>query len=114
MLFQLKLSIALSDIAAISSDGKYILARRRDIANSALAIVDVEQKRYQLLLGREYQRYSREPFYSYLYNKFAFIMDGHIIYVDFPEEYPFDALRRDNPLVPFDLDLTPYQHPPLE
>ncbi len=106
--------VASSDIAAVSSDGKYVLAHRRDIANGALAIVDVAQKKYQLLLGREYQRYSRRPFYSHLYKKFAFIMGGHIVYVDFPNKYPFDALRRDNPLVPFDLDLILYQHPPLK
>jgi hypothetical protein len=105
--------IASSDIAAISSDGKYILAYRGDIANGALAIVDVTSKKYQLLLGRDYNDYSRRAFYSQYHQKFAFDMDGHIVYVDFPEEYPFDALRRDNPLVPFDLDLTPYQHPPL-
>lgn len=106
--------VASSDIVAISPDGKFVLARRRDIANGALAIVNVAQKKYQLLLGRKYQRYSQKPFYSHLYQKFAFIMDDHIVYVDFPEEYPFDALQRDNPLVPFDLDLTPYQHPPLK
>lgn len=106
--------VASSDIAAISPDGKYVLAYRRDIANGALAIVDVAQKKYQLLLGRDYDDYSSQAFYSQHYQKFAIDMGGYIVYVDFPEEYPFDALRRDNPLVPFDLDRTPYQHPPLE
>lgn len=105
---------ASSDIVAISPDGKYILAKRGDIANYALAIVDASQRKYQLLLGRDYYDYSSRAFYSRVYKKFAFDFGGRIVYVDFPEEYPFDALRRDNPLVPFDLDLTPYQHPPLK
>ena len=79
-----------------------------------MAIVDVTQKKYQLLLGRDYDDDRSQAFYSQYHQKFAFDMNSHIVYVDFPDEYPFDALRRDNSLVPFDLDLTPYQHPPLK
>jgi hypothetical protein len=82
-----------SDIKAISPDGKYILAKNFDLPNGVCTIIDVKAKKYQLLMGRDYNKYS--AFYSYKKEKFAFDFGSHIIYVDFPEEYPFDALRTD-------------------
>lgn len=88
-----------SSIMAISPDGKYILGTRHfDLPNYPCAIFDVENKKYQLLLGRPYWKY--QAFYSYEKEKFAFNVDGRIIYIDFLEEYPFDALRKDNPDIP--------------
>ena len=103
---------AAADIYAISPDGKYILAKRKDLPNGPRAIIDVATKKYQLLLGREYQK--AQAFYSYQKEKFAFDFGDRIVYVDFPKEYPFDALNPDNPEVPFDLDLKPFQHPPFK
>jgi hypothetical protein len=80
-----------SDIIAISPDGRYILAENFDMPNGVCLIIDVRTKKYQLLLGRDYNKYA--AFYSYEKEKFAFDFGSHIIYVDFPEEYPFDALK---------------------
>ena len=102
---------AAADIYAISPDGN-ILTKRKDLPNGPRAIIDVATKKYQLLLGREYQK--AQAFYSYQKEKFAFDFGDRIVYVDFPKEYPFDALNPDNPEVPFDLDLKPFQHPPFD
>ena len=102
---------AAADIYAISPDGRYIVAKRRDLPNGPRAIINVATKKYQLLLGRNYQE--AQVFYSYQKKKFAFDFGDQIVYVDFPEEYPFDALNRENPEVPFSLDLKPFQHPPF-
>lgn len=90
---------AFSEIIAISPDGKYILGTRHfDLPNSPCAIFDVENKKYQLLLGRNYSK--AHAFYSYKEKKFAFDFGGWLVYVDFPKEFPFDALRKDNPDIP--------------
>lgn len=88
-----------TDIVAISPNGKYVLAERLfDLPNRPLAIIDVENKKYQLLLGRKYS--AANAFYSYKKEKFAFHFGDKIIYIDFPKEYPFDALRKNNPDIP--------------
>lgn len=88
-----------SNILAITPDGKYILATRHfDLPNKPCAIIDVENKRYQLLLGRDYSK--ADAFYSYKEKKFAFDFEGRIVYIDFPKEYPFDALQKENPSIP--------------
>jgi hypothetical protein len=88
-----------SNILAITPDGKYILATRQfDMPNKPCAIIDVENKKYQLLLGRDYSK--ADAFYSYKEKKFAFDFEGQIVYVDFPLEYPFDALRKGNSDIP--------------
>lgn len=88
-----------SEILAISPDGKYILGTRHfDLPNSPCAIFDVENKRYQLLLGRNYSK--AHTFYSYKEKKFAFDFGGYIVYIDFPKDYPFDAMHKDNPYIP--------------
>jgi hypothetical protein len=90
---------AFTEIIAVSPDGKYILGTRHfDLPNSPCAIIDVEHKKYQLLLGRDYSK--AKAFYSNNEKKFAFDFGGKIVYVDFPKEYPFNALRRDNPDIP--------------
>ena len=105
-----------TDILAISPDGKYILGTRFwDRQKTTAVIVDVEHKKYQMLLGRDYAE--RKTFYSYYENKFAFDFKGYLIYVDFPESYPFDALQWRNEEIP---DWTEkefwsqFQHPPLD
>jgi hypothetical protein len=105
-----------TDIIAISPDGKYILGTRFwDRQKTTAVIVDVEHKKYQMLLGRDYAE--RKTFYSYYKSKFAFDFKGYLIYVDFPEGYPFDALKWRNEEIP---DWTEkefwsqFQHPPLD
>jgi hypothetical protein len=80
-----------SDIIAISPDGRYILAENYDLPNGVCIVIDVRKKKYQLLMGRDYSKHP--AFYSYEKGKFAFDFGEHIIYVDFPEAYPFDALK---------------------
>lgn len=102
-------------IIAISPDGKYILGSRFfDRQKNTCVIVDVESKKYQMLLGRDY--FNHKSFYSYYENKFAFDFKGYLIYVDFPGSYPFNALNWRNEEIP---DWTEkefwskYQHDPL-
>jgi hypothetical protein len=83
-----------SNILAISPNGKYILIERQDMINSTCAILDVENKRYQLLLGRDYRKYNF--FYSYKKNKFSYVIKDKIIYVDFPHRYPFNAIEKED------------------
>jgi len=77
-------------------------------------IIEVASKKYQMLLGRDY--YKHKSFYSHHENKFAFDFTGYLIYVDFPDKYPFDALNWRNEEIP---DWTEkefwskYQHDPL-
>ncbi len=105
-----------SSILAITPDGKYILAERKfDLPNGPRAIIDVENKKYQLLLGRAYRDFT--PFYSFKKKKFGFYKKDIIIYVDFPQEYPYDALKRENDDIPSWRNIEyfdKFKHTPLE
>lgn len=107
---------AFSDIMEISPNGKYILAERiGDLVNGPSAIINVSEKKYQLLLGRNYQR--ARAFYSYIEEKFAFHFGDRIVYVNFPKVYPFDALRKNNPDIPHPSNKEFYKqfiHPPFD
>ncbi|MCR5695962.1 MAG: hypothetical protein K6G73_03180 [Marinilabiliaceae bacterium] len=82
-------------IRAVSSDGKYILAQNQNtISNWSCAIINVEQKKYQVLLGRNYC--NRPVFYSDEEQKFGFAFGKKIVYVDMPKTFPFDALEKKN------------------
>ena len=82
-------------IRAISSDGEYILAENKNTINQySCAIIDVKQKKYQVLLGRNYC--SRTVIYSDEEQKFGFIFGKKIVYVDMPKTFPFDALEKRN------------------
>lgn len=105
-----------SKIVAISPDSKYILATRFfDTQHTTCVIIDVEEKKYQLLLGRDYAK--AKAFYSYHEEKFAFDFGGWIVYIDLPKEFPFNALNWRNSEIP---DVTEhsfweqYLHPPFE
>lgn len=82
-------------IRAVSSDGKYILAQNQNtISNWSCAIINVDQKKYQVLLGRNYC--NRLVFYSNEEKKFGFVFGETIIYIDMPKTFPFDALEKKN------------------
>ena len=90
-------------LLAVSADGKYILGTRFfDVQEITAVILDVEQKKYQLLLGRDYVGHNsrRDVFYSFHKQRFAFDFGGYLVYVDFPESYPFDALKWRNEQIP--------------
>jgi len=86
-------------IISISPDGKYVLGSRFfDTQKNTCVIIDVESKKYQMLLGRDY--YKAKAFYSYYEEKFAFDFKGYLIYVDMPEKFPFNALNWKNEEIP--------------
>ncbi len=104
-----------TNIKSISPDGNYILGTRFwDRQKNTDVILNVEQQKYQMLLGRDYAKY--KAFYSEHEKKFAYDFEGYLIYVDFPENYPFDALKWKNEEIP---DWTEeefwkqYEHAPL-
>jgi hypothetical protein len=78
-------------ILAIDDSAQYILGKRYyDLPNGAPVIINIEQKKYQILLGREY--YRMDAFYSKKLKKFAYDHKGTIYYIDLPEKFPFNAL----------------------
>ncbi|MEM0941954.1 MAG: hypothetical protein AAGI25_19510 [Bacteroidota bacterium] len=88
-----------TDIKAISPDGQSLLGIRFwDRQQNTAVVVDVKQRKYQMLLGRDYAK--RKAFYSYHEKKFAFDFKGYLIYVALPESYPFDALEWRNEEIP--------------
>ncbi len=104
-----------TDIMAISSDGRFILGTRFwDRQKTTAVIIDVESRKYQMLLGRDYGK--MRAFYSEREKKFAFQFRNHLIYIDLPGTFPFDALKWKNEEIP---DWTEeefwkqFDHPPL-
>ena len=83
------------EIRAISNDGKYILAENKNtLSEYSCSIINVEMKKYQVLLGRNYC--NRRVIYSDEEQKFGFIFGKKIVYVDMPKTFPFDALEKKN------------------
>jgi hypothetical protein len=101
-----------SNILTISPDGRHILIERQNLINSPRAILDTETRQYQILSGRDYRKY--KFFFSYKKKKFAFVFNGKIIYIDFPEKYPFDALMKEDKDIIQLLKNSKYQNKPLE
>ncbi|MBO7496436.1 MAG: hypothetical protein J6T98_07770 [Salinivirgaceae bacterium] len=77
----------------VSPDGKYILGKKYFQGKAVAVILDVEAKKFDYLLGREYLRYGY--FYSPAYKKFAFDTESHIIYINYPQEFPFNSIGED-------------------
>ncbi len=104
-----------TDLIGVSPDGNYILGSRfLDRQKTTAVIIEVSSRKYQMLLGRDYP--SGRPFYSLYENKFAFSIKGHIIYIDFPESYPFDALTWRNEEIPDWTETefwSQFEHPPF-
>ncbi len=81
------------EILLISPDGRFILGKKDLFGRKVAVILDVENKRYDYILGRDYLKYN--CFYSFVYNKFAFDTKGYIIYIDYPDKFPFSAIGVD-------------------
>jgi hypothetical protein len=80
------------NLVQISPDGKFILGQKYLYGEYTPVIIDVASRRFQYLLGREYpMSYS---FYSPHQKKFAFDLGTHLVYISFPDTYPFDALNQ--------------------
>lgn len=75
----------------ISPDKKYILGGQYLYGKYCPVIIDLEQKKFQYILGRDYPL--DRCFYSTYEKKFAFDFDDRIIYVETPDVFPFDALK---------------------
>jgi len=82
------------EIESITPDGKYIIGSKYLFGKYASVIVDVSVKRYQYMLGRDY--YRDRMFYSNLEKKFVFDFGDRLVYLEMPENLPFDALKRPN------------------
>jgi hypothetical protein len=79
------------ELLSLTPDGKYILGAKYLYGKHTAVILNVESRRFQYIMGRDYLNYPF--FYSELEKKFAFDFGNHIIYVDFPRTFPFDSLR---------------------
>jgi hypothetical protein len=79
------------ELLSISPDRKYILGAKYLYGEYTAVIVDVPSRKFQYVLGREYLNH---PFYySEVEKKFGFDFGSHIIYIDLPKIFPFNALR---------------------
>jgi hypothetical protein len=79
------------EIKQITPDGKFILGKKYLYGKYTPVIVNVDTKRYQYILGRNY--FFDYCYYSHLEEKFAFDIGEKIVYIEFPKDYPFDALE---------------------
>jgi len=79
------------ELINITPDGRFILGGKYLHGKYTLVILNVETKKYQYILGRNYP--IDNCYYSFKEKKFAFDFGKHIVYIEFPKEYPFDALE---------------------
>jgi hypothetical protein len=80
----------------ISSDGKYILGTHKLYGKELTIMVDVTSYHYQYIIGRQY--HLKTSFYSMNEKKFAFDFGNYFIYIDFPNQYPYDAMMPFKPI----------------
>jgi hypothetical protein len=74
----------------VSPDGRYIVGRKKLRGKEFTVILDVQTHCYQYIVGRNY--HYDQCFYSLQEQKFAFAFDKHLVYINFPDEYPYDAM----------------------
>lgn len=86
------------NVCSVSEDGRYIFAVKNYVSSErACVIIDSEERKYQIILGRDYS--SMNPFYSKEEKKFGFDNGDCVIYIDMPQKFPFDALNDEFPYV---------------
>lgn len=81
------------EILLVSPDGKYILGKKNLQGKDVAVILDVDAKKFDYLLGRDYLQF--DYFFSPAYKKFAFDTENHIIYINYPNEFPFNSIGED-------------------
>jgi len=81
------------EILLVSPDGRYILGKKNLQGKDVAVILDIEAKKFDYLLGRDYLQY--DYFFSPAYKKFAFDTENHIIYINYPNEFPFNSVGED-------------------
>jgi hypothetical protein len=80
-----------TELLNISPDGKYILGKRNLYGKDFVIIINILAKQYKYITGRQYPY--EKCFYSYKEKKFGFIFNDHLVYIEFPEKYPNNALE---------------------
>jgi hypothetical protein len=78
------------NIKLATPDGNFFLGEKYLYGRNVPVIVNVKTKKYQFILGRDYPL--DQCYYSTEEEKFAFQYKKNIVYVEFPDEYPFNAL----------------------
>jgi hypothetical protein len=78
------------EILLTSPDGKYILGKKQLYGQACFVILDVESKKFDFVIGRDYYKY--KYFYSPGLKQFAFDASDRIIYIDYPKEFRFNAI----------------------
>ena len=81
------------EILLVSPDGRYILGKKNLQGKDVAILLDVEAKKFDYLLGRDYLQY--DYFFSPAHKKFAFDTENHIIYINYPTEFPFNSVGED-------------------
>jgi hypothetical protein len=77
----------------MSTDGKYFLGKKILYGKETLVIVDVNARKFEYLLGRDYLKH--KLFYSPGFKKFALDMDESIIYLEYPKTFRFGSFGPD-------------------
>jgi hypothetical protein len=104
------------NLIKLSPDGKFILGQKYLNGEYVPIIIDVTLKRFQYILGRNYP--IDDSFFSPYEKKFAFDFGTHIVYIEFPDRYPFDTLdtKKGKRLAAAEKNAfwAKYQHEPLK
>lgn len=79
------------ELISVSPNGEKILGGKYLYGKYVPVIIDVNDGKFQYILGREYP--TDNAFYSYKKEKFAFIVNDDIVYIEYPDDYPFNALE---------------------
>ncbi|CAD5257216.1 MULTISPECIES: WD40 repeat domain-containing protein [unclassified Imperialibacter] len=78
------------EVLLASPDGKYVLGKKQNYGRTCFVIVDVAAKKFDFIMGRDYSKY--KYFYSPGRRQFAFDTESHFIYINYPKEFPFNAI----------------------
>lgn len=82
------------EVINITNDGRFILGKRELFGKQTYLILDVKNKSFQYILGRDYLWY--DCLYSINLGKFIFETDDKIIIIDYPNKYPFSSIGEQN------------------
>lgn len=81
------------EILLVSPDGKYILGKKNLQGTDVAVLLDVEAKKFDYLLGRDYLQF--DYFFSPAFKKFAFDTKNQIIYINYPDKFSFNSVGED-------------------
>ena len=81
------------EILLVSPDGNYILGKKNLHGKDVAVLLDVDAKKFNYLLGRDYLQY--DYFFSPAHKKFAFDTENYFIYIEYPTKFPFGSVGID-------------------